>query len=157
MGKSLTTEEFINAAKKIHGDKYDYSHVSYINSSTKVCIICPKHGEFWQNPYHHLNGEGCPKCNYSKLEEKIEKILKEEKIDFIPQKKFNWLGRQSLDFYIPKYNVGIECQGSQHFLKKHFTESLDILQKRDSMKKELCEKKWSKFTLFFKFRNQISV
>ena len=55
-------EEFIEKARKIHGDKYDYSKVNYINSSTKVCIICPEHGEFWQRPYCHIKGQGCPKC-----------------------------------------------------------------------------------------------
>lgn len=57
---SYTTEEFIEKAKQIHGNKYDYSKVKYINAQTKVCIICPIHGEFWQTPYKHLNlKEGC--------------------------------------------------------------------------------------------------
>lgn len=60
--QSSTTDEFINKAKKIHGDKFDYSKVEYINNSTKVCIICPIHGEFWQTPNSHLNGRGCRKC-----------------------------------------------------------------------------------------------
>lgn len=54
--KNFTTEEFINKAKLIYGDKYDYSKVKYINAKTKVCIICPEHGEFWQEPRHHLCG-----------------------------------------------------------------------------------------------------
>ena len=60
--KKLTTEEFIKKAREVHGDKYDYSKVEYVNSITKVCIICPKHGEFWQLPYNHaLKGYGCSK------------------------------------------------------------------------------------------------
>lgn len=55
-------EKFIEQAKQVHGDKYIYDKVEYVNSSTKVCIICPKHGEFWQAPPHHLNGIGCPQC-----------------------------------------------------------------------------------------------
>lgn len=47
MGKKLTTEQFIEKARLVHGDKYDYSKVEYINSDTKVCIVCPIHGEFW--------------------------------------------------------------------------------------------------------------
>ena len=66
-----TKEEFIERAKKIHGDKYDYSKVEYINSKTKVCIICPKHGEFWQEPTSHLMGVGCPKCAIRSRAEKI--------------------------------------------------------------------------------------
>ena len=62
MAKNLTTEEFILKAREIHGWKYDYSKVEYKKNSTKVCIICPEHGEFFQTPNNHLNGEGCPKC-----------------------------------------------------------------------------------------------
>ena len=57
------TEEFIKEAREKHGDKYDYSKVDYVNNSTKICIICPQHGEFWQRPNSHLSGHGCPKCN----------------------------------------------------------------------------------------------
>ena len=60
----LTTEEFIKKAREVHGDKYDYSKVQYENTSSKVCIICKDHGEFWQTPYSHLNGHGCSKCAY---------------------------------------------------------------------------------------------
>lgn len=59
---SMGTENFISKAKEIHGDKYDYSKVEYVNNRSKVCIICPKHGEFLQMPDKHLQGEGCPKC-----------------------------------------------------------------------------------------------
>ena len=48
---------------KCIGDKYDYSKVKYFNNQTKVCIICPKHGEFWQSPKSHLNGKGCYECS----------------------------------------------------------------------------------------------
>ena len=57
-----TAETFISKARKIYGDKYDYSKVEYIKSNKKVCIICPKHGEFWTTPNWHLTGRGCPEC-----------------------------------------------------------------------------------------------
>ena len=56
-----TTEEWIASARKLHGDKYDYSKVKYVNGKTKVCIIDPEYGEFWQKPNDHLKGCGCPK------------------------------------------------------------------------------------------------
>lgn len=60
---AFATENFIARAKEIHGDKYDYSKVRYVNCTTKVCIICPVHGEFWQTPTGHINGKGgCKKC-----------------------------------------------------------------------------------------------
>lgn len=58
----LTTEEFIKKAQAVHGDRYDYSKVEYVNAQTKVCIICHKHGEFLQRPTNHISGHGCNKC-----------------------------------------------------------------------------------------------
>jgi hypothetical protein len=61
--RKLTNDEFIEKAIKIHGDFYDYSEVNYINTRTKVCIICPIHGRFWQTPNSHLSGKAkCPIC-----------------------------------------------------------------------------------------------
>ena len=59
---SSNTDEFIKKSNIIHKNKYDYSKTAYINNSTKVCIICREHGEFWQSPFKHLIGQGCPKC-----------------------------------------------------------------------------------------------
>lgn len=53
---------FLSKAKKVHGEQYDYSKVDYINSTTKVCITCPEHGDFWQTPQSHIRGNKCPKC-----------------------------------------------------------------------------------------------
>ena len=64
------TEEFIRRARRVHGDKYDYSKVVYVNSTTDVCIICPTHGEFWQRPTEHLRGKGCIKCGQALCGEK---------------------------------------------------------------------------------------
>lgn len=55
-------QTFIEKAKKVHGDRYNYSKVVYKDSHTKVCIICSEHGEFWQTPNNHLNGHNCPLC-----------------------------------------------------------------------------------------------
>lgn len=71
------TEEFIRRARLVHGDKYDYSKVEYVNSQTKVCIICPTHGEFWQTPAEHLRGKGCIKCGQSLCGEKQKQKAKE--------------------------------------------------------------------------------
>lgn len=59
------TIEFINKAKKIHGDRYNYNKVNYINAYTDVIITCKEHGDFLQTPTSHLNGSNCLKCIYS--------------------------------------------------------------------------------------------
>lgn len=74
-----TTEWFINKAKEIHGNKYDYSKVEYKKNNIKVCIICPEHGEFWQTPNDHLNYRGCPKCG----KEHLKKLFSKTKEQFI--------------------------------------------------------------------------
>ena len=60
--KKRTTSEFVELAKVVHGNEYDYSKVEYKNNREKVCIICPEHGEFLQSPNAHLRGAGCPLC-----------------------------------------------------------------------------------------------
>lgn len=59
----VDNRSFIEKATEVHGHKYNYLFVKYKNSYTKVKIICPDHGEFFQTPYGHLRGNGCPKCN----------------------------------------------------------------------------------------------
>jgi len=63
MPRRKTTDEFIADSKEVHGDKYDYSKVEYVNSATKVTIICPDHGDFEQIPNNHLHGWGCSRCS----------------------------------------------------------------------------------------------
>lgn len=62
MPKKLTQQEFINKANIKHNNYYGYSLVNYINATTKVKIICPKHGEYEQQPNNHLFGQRCIKC-----------------------------------------------------------------------------------------------
>ena len=63
----LLEKDFIDRSNIIHGGKYDYSLVKYINNREKVNIICREHGTFLQQPGRHLFGQGCRKCNQKKL------------------------------------------------------------------------------------------
>ena len=117
-GVKLTTEQFIEKAKTIHGDKYDYDLTKYINAKNNVKIICPKHGLFEQNAHNHLMGQGCPKCKSSHGEIKIRNYLKENNILFEEQKTFEDCKDINLlpfDFYLPEKNLLIEYQGEQHY------------------------------------------
>ncbi len=60
--RRLNTEQFIAKAKRVHGDKYDYSLVRYQTTELPVKIVCRAHGEFEQKPHGHLAGSGCRKC-----------------------------------------------------------------------------------------------
>lgn len=67
----ITTDIYIDRAKSIHGDRYDYSKVDYVNMHTHVTIVCKVHGEFIQNPQLHLKGSGCPICGQEKYKQTL--------------------------------------------------------------------------------------
>jgi len=65
MSRKATITEFINDAKSLHGNKYDYSKSIYTNRISKIEIVCPEHGSFFQDASHHLrkpHPHGCPRC-----------------------------------------------------------------------------------------------
>lgn len=72
----LTLEQFVARSVKIHGNKYEYSSVTYSNNRSKVEIICREHGPFHQMPSHHMEGSGCPKCNAHKRAQYDSKMHK---------------------------------------------------------------------------------
>ena len=144
----LDRDMFINKAIEIHGVKYDYSKVVYKNNRTKVCIICPEHGEFWQTPNSHLNGRGCKMCKESHLERDVGNILKRNQINFTYQYHNKEIfGLQSIDYFLNDGKIAIECQGEQHFLSNFFKSKgieyaekhLEYIQKLDERKREICK------------------
>ena len=110
---------FIEKAKHIHNDRYDYSKVEYVNAHTKVCIICSEHGEFWQTPNNHLNGNGCPLCKNRKIRDVLRDTVEDftKKSDELyeitnclkvlsPQQR-----NREIDIYISSLRLGIEYNG----------------------------------------------
>lgn len=152
--QSRGVDWFIEKARKVHCNKYDYSKVKYVNKDTKVCIICPKHGEFWQSPKLHLEGYGCSICGSSHLELQVFKLLKENGYTFEVEKTFDWLKNINnlyLDFYIPNIKIAIECQGKQHFISSDFyggEKTLNEIKERDLLKRTLCDKNGIKILYF---------
>ena len=97
----LTTEEYISRAQKLHGDLYDYSETKYIDSKTKVCIICPEHGKFWQFPNNHLKGCGCPECAKNNNSKRQTSTIE----DFV--KKANAIHNNKYDYSKVEYKNAI--------------------------------------------------
>jgi len=116
-----TTEEFLESLPQWIKDKYDFSKFIYKNTHEKSIIICPEHGEFLMSPHNIRKGIGCPGCSESVLERTIRLFLKENNIEYISEYKHNKdFHKQAIDFYLPKYKIGIECQGIQHFQPTDF-------------------------------------
>lgn len=143
-----TTDDFIRAARKVHGDRYDYSLVSYTKSSEKVRIVCKKHGVFEQIANNHLKGKGCPHCQTSHGENKVKAVLDEMGVSYIQQ---HWFRNESIfcrnkklkvDFYIPSLNTIIEYNGEQHYIEKPIwggAEELTRIQERDQSLRMFCK------------------
>ncbi len=146
--RKSNTEEFIVKSKKIHGDKYDYSKVNYKNNYTPVIIKCPIHGDFTMKPIDHLNGHGCRECSkkFNLSEKFVFFELQKFFSDVEYQKSFPFLksktSYQTVDYYIPSLNVGIEYQGRQHFFPNKRFGNEDGYNKtceRDLRKYNKCE------------------
>lgn len=147
----LNTQEFVEKAQRIHNSKYDYSKVDYINSHTKVCIICPEHGEFWQRPENHIiQQQGCPICQQSHGERLIKTLLDSKNIKYIPQysikvpKDIRKSEEAFVDFYLPDLNIIIEYNGVQHYKYIPYLHKGNVLNfksqvNRDNYVKEYCK------------------
>lgn len=120
LNNQLIIEQFIDT----HGDKYDYSIVDYQGATTKVEIICPKHGVFKQAPIQHKKGNGCPICKESKGEEIIRLFLINNNINFIQEyfvsDGINNKEGNRYDFYLPEIDTYLEYQGIQHYKPVEF-------------------------------------
>lgn len=140
--RKLGKDNFIKRAIVVHGGKYDYSQVNYINEKTKVKILCHEHGVFMQTPTGHMSGKGCSKCKTSKGERRISMILENHNIKYVTQKPIKSIGgggRYRYDFFIPDYNVFIEYHGKQHFVAVDLfggENALMQLKKNDEYKKQ---------------------
>lgn len=118
-GRYKTHEEFLLQIYELVGSEYSVLE-EYEKAETKILMrhnIC---GHEWKVSIgNFLQGSRCPNCNKSKGEKTIEEYLKNNAINYIPQKEFDGLigqnnGNLSYDFYLPNYNLLIEYQGEQH-------------------------------------------
>jgi very-short-patch-repair endonuclease len=141
----VDTEQIKIIFNEIHDNKFDYSLVNYKGNKIKIKIICPKHGIFEQTPAYHKIGNGCPMCNESSGERKIREFLKNNKIIFKPQKKFQDckdIHNLIFDFYLPEKNVCIEYNGEQHYIPNNFfggMERLEDQKRKDKIKENYCK------------------
>lgn len=138
-----------NLLKKSLSRGYEYLGYSeeWLGKETIVNFRCPV-GHNFSTRYRSFmfNNSGCPYCNNNyHLEKEIENILMNNHYNYIPQWKSNWLifyKKLSLDFYIPNYNLAIECQGIQHFQPVDWfggNITYNNIKNRDLLKYNLCK------------------
>lgn len=130
---------FLSRCSKVHENKYIYLS-NFKSRLEKIKIYCPTHGVFFQVAANHLKKGGCPKCNSSKGELKVESLLKQSKIEFQTEKIFDTCinpktnSKLRFDFFLPKLNVLIEYDGEQHFKEVPGWKPLKDNQYRDKVK-----------------------
>lgn len=160
--RAFTKEDFIQRAKKLHGDKYDYSKTVYIRAVDKVEIFCKKCNKyFWQEARTHMYRAGCCYCRESIGEEKIRSYLENKGIFPKGQKKYNDLFDKELlsyDFYVEEYNLLIEFNGEQHYNSKAFNKTYKdfLIQKHhDWLKRKYANKNGINFLVipYWEFEN----
>lgn len=141
-----THEQFITELKQVNNEIEILE--SYTGGFNKIMCKCKKCNKEWLAiPNTLLRGSGCPSCNYSHGEKRIENYLNEHKITFIQQMKYKELvglknGQLSYDFYLPEYNLLIEFQGEQHeHVKSYFggIKNFEKQQEHDRRKREYAK------------------
>lgn len=73
--RTTAASQFLEKARKVHGDLYDYSLVQYKQNRENITIGCPEHGYFQQSPANHLIGRGCPSCSVTGFDPSQKAIL----------------------------------------------------------------------------------
>lgn len=111
--KALTTQEFIKNAINVHGNKYDYSKVNYINNHTDIIIICKIHGDFKQLPNNHIHNNGCPLCSYNTLKLTQKQFI--EKANKIHENKYTY---KNSNYINNKSKITITCPIHGEFKQK---------------------------------------
>jgi len=135
MSIKYTTEKFIEDAKRVHGNKYDYSLVSYVNAQTKVIILCPIHGEFKQNYQKHCyNGRGCGECGRTSSVNK-KRLSQERFIEKAVETHSNFYNYDKVIYTNYEDKVTINCpthgdfvQSAAHHLKGRGCQKCGIIK-----------------------------
>ncbi len=142
--KNASKDKFMSFLKDNLSEIYDTSKVLFNGMHSPITLTCKRHGDFTITPTKIMyRGDGCPLCKESHLERRISQILSKNGIVAERLKRFDWLGLKSLDFYLPKYNAVIECQGEQHLIPRDdslFNKQDKFHEKvhRDILKNRLC-------------------
>lgn len=111
----ITEAVFLERALAVHGDRYSYARMVYAKYKDKVEIICPDHGSFWQSPYFHAQGAGCPTCAREQTASRGE----QEVADWLTALGLRMtrndrtvLDTMEIDIYLPDHRLGIEYNGA---------------------------------------------
>lgn len=111
-------------------------------SHKKANWICPDCGEVIKQSFHKISrfGLSCPVCSdgISFSEKFLISFFKQLNVDYFHDKYLPWSGNKRYDFYLPDYDIIIECHGIQHYEKTFLNDDLLKVQKNDSSKKELA-------------------
>lgn len=152
--RDMDLSKFVERAKEVHDDRYEYSKSEYLGARKKILVTCPEHGDFEQVVHAHLAGGGCPLCvdaMNSKGVQRITAWLEARSIHFVREMTFddlrsekNEVYRLRCDFFLPEHDAIIEFDGQQHFLPNSLwggEEGFRVLKANDEKKNKWANEK----------------
>jgi hypothetical protein len=116
---SMTKEQFIERAREVHGDTYDYSKVEYVNTHTPVTITCESHGDFPQSPAMHQSGQGCNACGIESAKRKMS-MTQEQFIERSKEVHGDTYGYSKVEYVNSHIPVTITCRTHGDFTQRPF-------------------------------------
>jgi hypothetical protein len=136
--QKMTNSQIIQRAKEVHGNKFDYTNMNYINSKLSINIKCNQcNNNFQQTYYGHMKNKGCPLCEHNITEKILYDYLISIYPDTIREFKEIWCKNKKylpFDFCIQELNIIIELDGPQHFQQISNWRSPEETQKTDKYK-----------------------
>ena len=132
----LEHDQFLEKAKEVHSNLYNYEGAEYTKSKDIVGIVCKKHGYFEQMANAHLSGKGCPKCSYSisRNESEIFEFLKDKGLK-VEERNRSVILPQEIDILVADKKIAIEYNGLYFHSDKFLNSDYHLL------KTESCESK----------------
>jgi hypothetical protein len=80
-GTATKKPDVIAMAKAVHGDKFDYSRIVYVDAKTPITVGCPVHGFFQIGFHSHIGSKyGCPSCGLEIRNQKNTEIGKDKRL-----------------------------------------------------------------------------
>lgn len=139
----ISTDEFKNRVFICVGDEYTVIG-EYVNRRTPIEIRHNRCGRSWHilPPEFLVDGVRCPKCRFSRGEDRIKDVLEDFSIEYFREHRFEHLGLKRFDFFIPSLNIAIEFDGEHHFIPVEYwggSSAFARILESDNLKNSFCD------------------
>lgn len=154
--QQIREQHFLDKANVVHGTRYDYADMKYVNDKSDIIIKCNTHGAFIQTPNNHLRGQGCRLCGEKLAAEKIRKSAETyfEEVTKIHNNRYDYsksnytYARDKITIICPKHGEFLQtasahlngrsgCPKCGNWISKMETDWLDSLSVPDKYRQKI--------------------